>query len=292
MATAINHEDVLQRAVHHIARDDRALLLLANAYPALDMQAFVEHVERLCAIDTTTFGDFPAALLSWCRDNAVPTCITHAIEERRRRRNAIKKIHVRLVKNLGLGKEGNLRDIPVVQVKRPQVPYPPPGMHHAYPANTSLLSTHAGKWICESDQIRDLWENHLKTCKQPDKRLKRRSVHMVDVSELQVDLPPDASAIIKDGDKLVAIVIRGFCGEPEVVAAVDDIVVKAAEVRKSIRVSASNPAMALADSQFESWKTSEAYSSQVLRLDLAASPNLHGLRISSQPNLLLKKSVR
>ncbi|PUU73019.1 hypothetical protein B9Z19DRAFT_941258, partial [Tuber borchii] len=67
-------------------------------------------------------------------------------------------------------------------------------------------------WVLESEQIRALWAHHLQFGKQPDVRLKRHSLLMLEKSQLALDIPHTESAIIldQDSDEIVAMVYRNF----------------------------------------------------------------------------------
>ncbi|PWW73761.1 hypothetical protein C7212DRAFT_91589, partial [Tuber magnatum] len=67
-------------------------------------------------------------------------------------------------------------------------------------------------WIYKTEEIRALWEYHLKHGKQPDARLKRHPLRLLDESKLKLDIAGDESTIIQDEatDKIVTIVYRNF----------------------------------------------------------------------------------
>ncbi|PUU80828.1 hypothetical protein B9Z19DRAFT_947899, partial [Tuber borchii] len=67
-------------------------------------------------------------------------------------------------------------------------------------------------WIYESEEIRALWKYHLKHGKQPDARLKRHPLQLLDESKLKLDIAGDESAIIQDQatGEIVAMVYRNF----------------------------------------------------------------------------------
>jgi hypothetical protein len=95
------------------------------------------------------------------------------------------------------------------------------------------------KWMYESDAVYAKWEWYVKEKKLPDKREVVRSMFRVDPAELQLDLGPNDSAVIYDRTtrNLVAIVIRNFTMEPELLAHVEDAIKRNLQVRKSVRVS-------------------------------------------------------
>lgn len=92
--------------------------------------------------------------------------------------------------------------------------------------------------IADSEEIAAKWREHFRTGYQPDKRLKRLSVHVINSQKLQLDIPEAESCILHSnyGD-LVGIVIRNMCGAEDLVKWADSIVEKTVSLRRNIRVS-------------------------------------------------------
>jgi hypothetical protein len=110
--------------------------------------------------------------------------------------------------------------IPVYRVKKLVDPYPPPK-----------------HWIVENQAIWDLWVSHISTGKQPDRRIKRKAMHMVDIEKLAHDLPPEESAMFLDEDgKLVLMVISDFCKSEEVLQWANEIVLLNVALETNVRV--------------------------------------------------------
>jgi hypothetical protein len=96
-----------------------------------------------------------------------------------------------------------------------------------------------------------------------------------------------------DGEDIVAVIIRSICSETEMVNAVDDIVIEAAEVRKSVRVRVVHSLTnALVNSVPNSWKIQASYFSLAGQLDQGASRSLIGSKTSPPPPSLLSRSAR
>ena len=97
------------------------------------------------------------------------------------------------------------------------------------------------QWICESDMIDDKWRSYLKydPRAQPDKRQPRKSIFRLDPSKLSLDIGPDQSAIIYDGNtgELVMLVLRNFSAEPNLLLHIEGVIKQAVQCRRSIRVS-------------------------------------------------------
>jgi hypothetical protein len=96
-----------------------------------------------------------------------------------------------------------------------------------------------GKWICESEEIHDLWHYHLRYDPKADNRLPRHEPIVIDHSKLQRVIPADQSCIIrdKDSDDIVLIVLRDVVADMGVLDWLDDIVAEATATRRNIRVS-------------------------------------------------------
>ena len=67
-------------------------------------------------------------------------------------------------------------------------------------------------WIYESEEIREHWHHHLLHGKQPDTRLRRHPLLLLEESQLKLDIAGDRSPIIRGGatGEIVAMVYRNF----------------------------------------------------------------------------------
>ena len=111
--------------------------------------------------------------------------------------------------------------------------------HRAYRAEaqiTQVLGPPLGFWICETVEIQNLWEDHLKFAKLADNHKIRHTHMLIEMEKLGYDLPPDKSAIFMDGDELIMVVLRNFCSQPDVVKWVDDVVRSGIRIRRSVWV--------------------------------------------------------
>lgn len=111
--------------------------------------------------------------------------------------------------------------IPIHAVKKKVRPYPPPR-----------------RWIVENQSIWDLWTYQINRAPQPDVRISRKSMFLVDPAKLDYDIGPEESAIFEDENgEVVAMVISDFCKCPKVLHWVNEIVLLNVALEKNVRVS-------------------------------------------------------
>ncbi|KAF5341339.1 hypothetical protein D9757_015476 [Collybiopsis confluens] len=110
--------------------------------------------------------------------------------------------------------------IPIVRVPRLSKPYPPPG-----------------HWVIESEEIKNIWKNHLQNGKQPDKRVPRRPMAMVNFSKLQENLTASRSADFVD-DKTgepILLIARELCAKESLVSWANGVVLGNVDLERNIR---------------------------------------------------------
>lgn len=133
-----------------------------------------------------------------------------------------KRTHRRqLLQSLGVA---TTSDIPLKEIALPK-------LSTAYPP--------MGHWIADNPEIYSQWNEHLQTYKLSDQRHHRYTSHLLDPTNLQLDVGPTESVIIYDQDSkdIVGVVVRNFSGNEEVLKWATDILQRSTKVAKSIRVS-------------------------------------------------------
>jgi hypothetical protein len=163
-------------------------------------------------------------LMSWCKLNRSSIGLKHAIDERDTKVQLRLNLHKRLVGSLWLKpnpirREKFIASLPVIEAKVLPTSYPP-----------------LGSWVCETQQIYDLWSYHIKHAPQADKRLKRKPMMIVQPHRLTYDILPNQGGLIKVGERIVGMVVRDFCEEPAVKSWAEGVVAEGVEKKKSVRV--------------------------------------------------------
>jgi hypothetical protein len=129
---------------------------------------------------------------------------------------------------IGLNCSPDMRDefldsIEHIQLSKLSTPYPPPDT-----------------WMVESDAIDNQWRAHINTrATAADRRHKVREIFRVDPKELQYDAGSNKSMIISDRDsgELLLITIRNFSNHPDLLSHCENVIKRAVDYRKSVRVS-------------------------------------------------------
>lgn len=93
-------------------------------------------------------------------------------------------------------------------------------------------------WMVESSAIDNQWRKYIEEGKQPDKRLPRYPLFHVDTSKLQRDISPTEDLLIFDHEtgQLVMLVLRRFCQHTPLLNHLGDVIKRAVQYRRSIRV--------------------------------------------------------
>ncbi|KAJ3560557.1 hypothetical protein NP233_g10760 [Leucocoprinus birnbaumii] len=112
-------------------------------------------------------------------------------------------------------------NIATYSLPRLKKPYPPRGI-----------------WACDSQEINELWEDHIRFGPQPDKRHKRYPPMVVDERNLSLIIPHDESCIVLDPktNEIVLIVIRNFIATSSVLEWMSEVISVACDTRKCIRM--------------------------------------------------------
>lgn len=96
-----------------------------------------------------------------------------------------------------------------------------------------------GYWVADNKTILQGWEKYLQTYELADQRHKRYPTMLVDEQQLQLDIKPTESIIIRDSNtkEVVGVVIRDCSRNKELVEWAGEVVLKSTKYTKSIRVS-------------------------------------------------------
>lgn len=115
-----------------------------------------------------------------------------------------------------------LNDIPSYSLPKLKKAFPPRGI-----------------WPCDSEDILEIWDEHIRFGKQFDKRLKRHPPMVINEDALQLVIPADQSCVIIDSKtkEIVLIVLRNFVATKSVREWMSEIIAVATDTRKTIRVS-------------------------------------------------------
>jgi hypothetical protein len=167
-------------------------------------------------------------LVGWCKSNRQSDALRDALK---RRDDVVKKrksLHKLIVHTLFLKPDKShqgdfLAALSVVNAAALPESYPP-----------------LGYWVSETQEIYDQWVDHIKHAPQPDKRLKRKPMMIIEPHQLCHDISPDQSVKIMDGERLVAMVVREFCAHLPVLRWAEAVVAEGVEKKKSARVRAAH----------------------------------------------------
>ncbi|RDB30477.1 hypothetical protein Hypma_007129 [Hypsizygus marmoreus] len=211
-----------------VSADPEALQLLQHATSPANKQAFLTKLDNFASqLKISARGlDLFRSFLTWCRSaKSLSTNLQAAIQARAHaemQKRATKHAFIQRT-NLDwkhFDRDAFLATIPIKEVKALKTPFPPIGHH-----------------IAISPSIAKKWRHYFASAKQPDKRKRRRPIHLLNSSKLTVDLPPTESALFKNkkGD-IIGMVIRNFCPNQGAVAWADLVAERALSLRKNIRM--------------------------------------------------------
>jgi len=218
---------LLRELADRVAADRELLDLLAAAYNPSDIEQYTSILRKRVQYPPeygwkNIFSDFT----TWCAENKTLPALQDALNARKVLVARRKRIHERLVRELGLksdpaAKKAFIDSVPVVHVSPLEVPYPPPDT-----------------WVYETPEIGTLWWDHITNGPQADTRQRRYPLAMLDLRLIMHNIGADESVIfVDDDDEIVAVVLRNFCKDEGVLRWVDEVVKENVVGRRSIRVS-------------------------------------------------------
>jgi hypothetical protein len=246
---------VLRDIIDFVAHDKDARLLFANAGTERGRLAFLAVIDGI--VTNTAIRSFKVSIypmypylaltlgikkdpptIDWiarlgdvcsARHSNVPECLKQANDDRRKQLGHRKSAKKRFSQSLGFTTRARaasatkLANLPKIFLKRftNKKAYPP-------------LKT----WVFETPAIGKRWRRHLKYGRQADKRRRRLPMMQVDARRLAHDVVVTESGTYhdsKDGH-LFCLVVREFCPNGDVCAAVHEVVREAVSERRNVRV--------------------------------------------------------
>lgn len=217
-------------AVARLLSADSELLKLVEESSMPDPRAQLLAYIREKIPATTHIANIHSDLIGFVKNKTNPDRLPlqKAVERFSDIKNRRKRLKRGLIYHLGLNLNPNEREnfllsIETIEVQKLATHYPP-----------------KNHWVYESKLIHGLWFARTQLEKQPDKRLKRHPMHLLDTDKLQIDVPGGKSAIFIDAasGEIVAVVIRNWVPLYNgLVQWVDEIVVDDCKRKKSARVS-------------------------------------------------------
>jgi hypothetical protein len=150
-----------------------------------------------------------------------------SLDKRKAHQSRIRSVHRDVVRELGLNwspakvEQWN-SSLPTIRLSRLKYAYPQPG-----------------KFVCEDEGIKRLWEYRLMEAKQADKRLKRCEPVVISPDKLIHTVAPTEDLVVRDSKsgEIVLMVVRHFSRSIDTIDWMENIVVEAAEICRNIRVS-------------------------------------------------------
>ncbi|KAF7784937.1 hypothetical protein Agabi119p4_1102 [Agaricus bisporus var. burnettii] len=148
-----------------------------------------------------------------------------ALATRKSRKKRMQNTHHDTVRELGL--DWSPADIerwnsalPTIRLPKLKTPFPEPG-----------------KYVCEDEAIKSLWNHRLMEARQADKRLKRCEPVVIDLSRLTRDVQVTEDLVIRDSGtgEIVLMVVRHFSRNIDTIDWMEDIVAEATEICRNIR---------------------------------------------------------
>lgn len=230
---------VLKRMIDAVAADPTASSLLIASFTSEGQRIFVGHMaarilpnlpqDDVALLLPQHESDIYSSLLQACSNaEQLPPplkSILDSLKTARKERKSARKSLIQALMYTGSGKTQQvlrMENTDVLRVVSLQKPYPP--LKH---------------WIYDSPQIAEKWEKKLQQDPQPDPRLCRRPMHLLDPSQLKFDILPHQSYVLRTPEpdnRLVGIVLRDFCPADDLLDALHDIIQLSVGARKSIRL--------------------------------------------------------
>jgi hypothetical protein len=203
-----------------------------SCYPEFQaelLQTFVGPWYQDAAGQQSSTKELYAELMSMLNDHATDYPTTFVAYERcvlTRTRHRNKRDN--LIQTLGLDQKPQERDnilksINTIHMKKSKTPFPP-----------------KRQWLSESHEITQLWNEHLTTGKLHDNRRSRYPIVTArpNNKDWRRVVRSDEDIIVRDAktNEIVLLVMRNFCGDPEVLEWADSVVQTGVATKKSVRL--------------------------------------------------------
>ncbi|KAG2018864.1 hypothetical protein CC2G_008245 [Coprinopsis cinerea AmutBmut pab1-1] len=95
-----------------------------------------------------------------------------------------------------------------------------------------------GCFVAEGVSTQSSWATYIRNSQKPDKRGKRKPVHLLDKSKIAFEIPAGLTCIIRDADtrEVVFSVVRNLSGLAPMLAFAKEVIEQAVSERRSIRL--------------------------------------------------------
>lgn len=229
-------EEAVLKLIENVGNDTEACMLLAAAVDEEGKERFSRYV-RTRFIPPNFPSDKAARIfhhfMSWAgqafADKSISEELDAAIHIRKCARDAFRSSKRDFINKARINKKAVVKANLLVEIPTYYIP--------SFPKNQPY--PHRLAFVAETEEIFASNDYFIHERKQPDSRICRKHIELLDASQLQFDLRPDQSAIFRDAltGELIAVVIRDACTNKEAIEFVDNAVRLAIKTRVSIRAS-------------------------------------------------------
>ncbi|TFY50971.1 hypothetical protein EVJ58_g10807, partial [Rhodofomes roseus] len=227
---AAERDDNFVKFCESLARTPAMFTLEKSATSPQYQYELADKLQQLSKGTPVHLGPDPFTEFIRCCDRVktrLPAHLRTALAQRKADAKARRKLHSRVVAKLRL-KETLDRD-KVAALKARTTQYDVKKLNKPYP--------HEFKWVCEDKKSMTGWGPSIRKGKQADERKKRRGMHTLKPDKLQLVVSVGESAMIRDADSgdLIAVVVRGFCEDHEILDSTNLTVTDACDAKRNVR---------------------------------------------------------
>ncbi|TFY51964.1 hypothetical protein EVJ58_g10279, partial [Rhodofomes roseus] len=209
-----------------------AIFLLARSHEKGYRTQFAATLARESQASGLDFGPNPfPEFVKRCKmhasNNRFPERLRSALAARSKKAQLRRRAHKSFVSKVGLSRTPNPERIKQLEETTPTI----------YLGKLKSAYPELFHWICENEEIMDGNEYFVKYERQADRRLSRRDMLLENPAKLAHVVRADENAIIRDSDtgKIVAFVLRDFCGDAEVLEGLNGTIAESVSMRVNIR---------------------------------------------------------